>query len=369
MKEQIKYSIFSHHFTFLHNIFPPLKFYFYNFSQPRFQKYQKFTSKSVIKKIEYYFESYIISYIQKYCEITNDPYKADLFYIPVYFSSVMFLDDDNFLDELIEKLEYFSLHGGVDHIIVYNIFSHWRSGIKERHEYTLPCMLSFADFKWDISTKYPTLMHRYTILPYTSLNKFSTSFNKNRNNLLFFMGSTLLDTFEEDSGELRTEVLNKAKKIPSSRIYIKERMKHPEDLTHIFAIDKIMENSHFCIVPPGDSPSSKRIFDSFNALSIPVVVSDYIRFPFEDVFINYSQILIHISMDNFKKSPYLPFLHINMHTMKRMKKSISEIRQLLYLEKRNSQFNSIFWAWTMSQYIKACYISSSMRRSLLNSTF
>jgi putative arabinosyltransferase len=54
-----------------------------------------------------------------------------------------------------------------------------------------------------------------------------------------------------------------------------------------------MHSSKFCLHPAGDTPSACRLFDAIVSMCVPVVVSDYIEFPFEDV-IDYKKIAIFI---------------------------------------------------------------------------
>lgn len=54
-----------------------------------------------------------------------------------------------------------------------------------------------------------------------------------------------------------------------------------------------MHSSKFCLHPAGDTPSACRLFDAIVSLCVPVVVSDYIELPFEDV-IDYKKIAIFV---------------------------------------------------------------------------
>ena len=44
-----------------------------------------------------------------------------------------------------------------------------------------------------------------------------------------------------------------------------------------------MHTSKFCLNPAGDTPSACRLFDSIVSLCVPLIVSDSIELPFEDV--------------------------------------------------------------------------------------
>jgi hypothetical protein len=49
------------------------------------------------------------------------------------------------------------------------------------------------------------------------------------------------------------------------------------------AATKGMHTSKFCLNPAGDTPSACRLFDSIVSLCVPLIVSDSIELPFEDV--------------------------------------------------------------------------------------
>lgn len=55
-----------------------------------------------------------------------------------------------------------------------------------------------------------------------------------------------------------------------------------------------MRSSKFCLHPAGDTPSSCRLFDAIVSHCVPVIVSDQIELPYEDV-IDYTQFSIFFS--------------------------------------------------------------------------
>lgn len=65
-----------------------------------------------------------------------------------------------------------------------------------------------------------------------------------------------------------------------------------------------MHTSKFCLNPAGDTPSACRLFDAIVSLCIPVIVSDSIELPFEDV-IDYSKISIFVDTTSALKPGYL----------------------------------------------------------------
>lgn len=65
-----------------------------------------------------------------------------------------------------------------------------------------------------------------------------------------------------------------------------------------------MHASKFCLNPAGDTPSACRLFDAIVSLCVPVIVSDSIELPFEDV-IDYRKIAIFVETNASVKPRYL----------------------------------------------------------------
>lgn len=65
-----------------------------------------------------------------------------------------------------------------------------------------------------------------------------------------------------------------------------------------------MHSSKFCLHPAGDTPSACRLFDALVSLCVPVIVSDYIELPFEDV-IDYNNISIFVETNKAVQPGYL----------------------------------------------------------------
>ncbi|CAI0392693.1 unnamed protein product [Linum tenue] len=68
-----------------------------------------------------------------------------------------------------------------------------------------------------------------------------------------------------------------------------------------------MHTSKFCLNPAGDTPSACRLFDAIVSLCVPVIVSDSIELPFEDV-IDYKKIAIFVGTKASLRPGYLASL-------------------------------------------------------------
>lgn len=65
-----------------------------------------------------------------------------------------------------------------------------------------------------------------------------------------------------------------------------------------------MASSKFCLNIAGDTPSSNRLFDAIVSHCLPVIISDEIELPFEDV-LDYSEFCIFVRASDAVKSGFL----------------------------------------------------------------
>ncbi|KAL9393344.1 hypothetical protein Peur_012629 [Populus x canadensis] len=65
-----------------------------------------------------------------------------------------------------------------------------------------------------------------------------------------------------------------------------------------------MHSSKFCLDIASDTPSSNRLIDVIASHCVPVIISDDIEFPYEDV-IDYSQFCISVRTSNVVREKFL----------------------------------------------------------------
>ncbi|KAG6748496.1 hypothetical protein POTOM_048422 [Populus tomentosa] len=68
-----------------------------------------------------------------------------------------------------------------------------------------------------------------------------------------------------------------------------------------------MASSKFCLNIAGDTPSSNHLFDAIANQCVPVIISDGIELPFEDV-LDYSEFGVFVRASNAVKKGYLLYL-------------------------------------------------------------
>lgn len=65
-----------------------------------------------------------------------------------------------------------------------------------------------------------------------------------------------------------------------------------------------MRSSKFCLHPAGDTPSSCRLFDAIASHCVPVIISDKIELPYEDV-LDYSTFALFYSVEESLEPDWL----------------------------------------------------------------
>ncbi|PRQ30046.1 putative hexosyltransferase [Rosa chinensis] len=114
------------------------------------------------------------------------------------------------------------------------------------------------------------------IVPYSHrINTYNGDISvENRNTLLFFMGNR----FRKEGGKIRDLLFQLLEN--EEDVIVKHGTQSRENRR---AATHGMHTSKFCLNPAGDTPSACRLFDSIVSLCVPVVISDSIELPFEDV--------------------------------------------------------------------------------------
>ncbi|KAK4491511.1 hypothetical protein RD792_002261 [Penstemon davidsonii] len=229
-----------------------------------------------------------------------DPEEADLFYVP-FFSSLSLVvnpirpatvnasldrpvyNDEQTQEALMELLEeqvYWKRNNGWDHVFIcqdpnalYKVIDRVKNGV-----------LLVSDFG-RLGRDQASLV-KDVILPYSHrINTYKGDIGiENRKSLLFFMGNR----YRKEGGKIRDllfQVLENEK-----GVIIKHGAQSRESRR---AASQGMHTSKFCLHPAGDTPSACRLFDAIVSLCVPVIVSDYIELPFEDV-IDYRKIAIFV---------------------------------------------------------------------------
>lgn len=182
--------------------------------------------------------------------------------------------------------------GGIDHVIV----AHHPNSLLDARMQLWPAMFILSDF----GRYQPSIANidKDVIAPYKHIIKSyvndSSGFDS-RPILLFFQGAI----YRKDGGFVRQEIF-----------YL---LKNEKDVHFAFgsvqkqgvpSATKGMQSSKFCLNIAGDTPSSNRLFDAIASHCVPVIISDEIELPFEDV-LDYSEFCIFVRTSDALKENFL----------------------------------------------------------------
>ncbi|QCE03892.1 glucuronyl/N-acetylglucosaminyl transferase EXT2 [Vigna unguiculata] len=237
----------------------------------------------------------------------QDSSQADVIFVP-FFSSLSYNRHSKLHGEekvsvnkmLQHKLVQFLMDqkewkrsGGKDHLII----AHHPNSLLDARKKLGSAMLVLADFG-----RYPPQLaniKKDVIAPYRHLvgtipRAKSVSYEE-RTTLVYFQGAI----YRKDGGAIRQELY-----------YL---LKEEKDVHFSFGSiggNGINQASHgmalskFCLNIAGDTPSSNRLFDAIVSHCVPVIISDEIELPFEDV-LDYSEFSVFVRASDAVKKGYL----------------------------------------------------------------
>ncbi|KAJ4760332.1 Exostosin-like protein [Rhynchospora pubera] len=225
----------------------------------------------------------------------EDPNLADIFFVP-FFSSLSYnrhskihgkekISKNKFLqEELVRFLmnrEEWRKGGGRDHFVP----AHHPNSMLDARKSLGSAMLLLADFG-----RYPleiANLKKDVIAPYRhvvdSVGDKSPSFEE-RPILAYFQGAI----YRKDGGMIRQKLyrlLKDEKDIHFTYGTVRQN--------GVKNASKGMANSKFCLNIAGDTPSSNRLFDAIVSHCVPVIISDEIELPYEDV-LDYSEFCVFV---------------------------------------------------------------------------
>ncbi|KAG8099642.1 hypothetical protein GUJ93_ZPchr0013g37268 [Zizania palustris] len=299
----------------------------------------------------------------------DDPAKADLFYVP-FFSSLSLVvnpirpataaadasvvaepvySDVSTQEELLEWLErrpYWRRHRGKDHVFICQDPNALYK-IVDRISNSVLLVSDFGRLRGEQAS-----LVKDVILPYSHrINSFQGDIGvDSRPSLLFFMGNR----YRKEGGKVRDLLFQVLQN--EADIIIKHGAQSRESRR---MATRGMHSSKFCLHPAGDTPSACRLFDALVSLCVPVIVSDYVELPFEDV-IDYSNISIFVETSKAVQPGLLTSIlrGISSERILEYQREIKKVKHYFEYEDPNGPVNEI-WRQVSS---KAPLIKLSINR-------
>ncbi|XP_010246907.1 PREDICTED: probable arabinosyltransferase ARAD1 [Nelumbo nucifera] len=224
--------------------------------------------------------------------------------------------------------------GGRDHIIM----AHHPNSMLDARMKLWPAMFILADFG-----RYPPTIanvEKDIIAPYkhvirTFVN--DTSSYDNRPTLLYFQGAI----YRKDGGLVRQELF-----------YLLKEEKYVHFSFGSIGGEGIrsatlgMHTSKFCLNIAGDTPSSNRLFDAIASHCVPVIISDDIDLPYEDV-LDYSEFCIFVRTSDALKEKFLINLirSITKEEWTRMWQRLKEVERFFEFQYPSQKDDAVQMIW------------------------
>ncbi|XP_015066136.1 probable arabinosyltransferase ARAD1 [Solanum pennellii] len=280
-----------------------------------------------------------------------DPEEADLFYVP-FFSSLSLVanpirsnnavvapvkrpaysdeETQESLIEWLEKQEYWKRNNGWDHVFIcqdpnalYKVVDKVKNAV-----------LLVSDFG-RLARNQASLV-KDVILPYSHrINTYTGDIGvENRNSLLFFMGNR----YRKEGGKIRDLLFQLLEK--EEDVIIKHGAQSRESRREA---RKGMHTSKFCLHPAGDTPSACRLFDAIVSLCVPVIISDHIELPFEDV-VDYRKIAIFVDSNTAVKPGFLvkKLRKVSMERVLEYQRELKKVKHYYEYEDPNGTVKEIW---------------------------
>ncbi|KAM0977685.1 hypothetical protein ACFX13_014007 [Malus domestica] len=224
--------------------------------------------------------------------------------------------------------------GGRDHLIV----AHHPNSLLDARMSLWPATFILSDFG-----RYPpnvANVEKDVIAPYKHVIKSyvndSSTFDS-RPTLLYFQGAI----YRKDGGFVRQELF-----------YL---LQDEKDVHFTFGsvqkdgINKASQGMHtskFCLNIAGDTPSSNRLFDAIASHCVPVIISDDIELPYEDV-LDYSEFCIFIRTRDALKQNFLVNLtrNIGRDEWTRMWKKLQEVQKFYEFQFPSREGDAVQMIW------------------------
>ncbi|KAK8542888.1 hypothetical protein V6N13_136559 [Hibiscus sabdariffa] len=274
--------------------------------------------------------------------------EADLIFVP-FFSSLSYNRHSKVIrpskksknEELQSKLVQFlrnqkewKVSGGRNHVVL----AHHPNSMLTARMQLWPAIFLLSDFG-----RYPTNVanvEKDVIAPYKHIIKSyvndSSDFDS-RKTLLFFQGAI----YRKDGGFARQELF-----------YL---LKDEKDVHFSFGsvqnngvrkASNGMHSSKFCLNIAGDTPSSNRLFDAIASHCVPVIISDEIELPYEDV-LNYSEFCIFVRASDAIKKGFLMnrIRSITKEEWTRMWEKLKQVEPLFEFQYPSKKGDAVQMIW------------------------
>ncbi|KAG7536392.1 Exostosin-like [Arabidopsis suecica] len=271
-----------------------------------------------------------------------DPSEADLFFVAAFSSLSLIVNSGRprfgYSDEVmqeslvswLEGQEWWRRNNGRDHVIVAGD-PNALNRVMDRVKNAVLLVTNFGRLRADQGS-----LVKDVIIPYSHrIDAYEGDLGvKQRNNLLFIIDNR----YCKDGGKVRDLVFKLLEN--EDDVVIKHGTQSRENRR---AVKQGMHTSKFCLHLAGDTPSAFRVFDAIASLCVPVIVSDGIELPFEDV-IDYRKFSIFLRRDAALKPGFVvkKLRKVKPEKILKYQKTMKEVRRYFDYTHPNGSVNEIW---------------------------
>lgn len=234
--------------------------------------------------------------------ITDDPSSAEIFFVPHYSRMCSGLDEGVRWNEIPEYLRnyggYFYRYSSVDHFIMHSVPHYGDKPADKAAQTDRAPQIGILDFEWNKYIKKPWTLAKSTVMPFITL-KTENHIDTERKYTAFV--AMAFKKLNKQSAVLRKQIKKAMDDLPNSIVSTIYRGNTTNYVLTLDLLPKMMSQSQFCVVPPGDAPSSKRFFDAISNLCIPLLLSDHFTLPYEDTVAQYEKCVVQIPSDKVEE--------------------------------------------------------------------
>jgi hypothetical protein len=247
------------------------------------------------------------------------------------------------------KEKYFKRYSYVDHFIVHSVPNYGDKPADSAVYNPKAPMIGLLDFKWEILCKLPWAFSKSLVLPFITLVSSATIEEKRPTSVFVAMSTKRL---AKSSAELRREIKKALDDIPKAEFIEIKRNSYKSFLKALNALPRKMSKSQLCIVPPGDAPSSKRLYDAISHLCVPLLISDKFTLPFDGTDIDYESVFTQIPSNNVSQLPEF-VANLSKSAIEEMRKKLVRVKEMFTWDYKNPpKAGQALWSLSWALYDK-----------------
>jgi hypothetical protein len=305
-------------------------------------------------------EMQIHSQLLKSPVLTLNPEEANLFFVPFYVSIYRRLQFRyphlaSQLNQFLINQKYLRRRNGLDHVVILSCCytgeeRKWLHGILPALKNSIVCSADIGP-RDVFAEDWPE--GRNVVIPYVSFDPnvgpCPVSRKKTRNIFLS------MNRRPGSIGGLRARISNLMSNMSESEVQV-AGLFGPNRLRFIA---EEMRQSKYCVVPRGDTASSKRFYDAMRYGCLPVVLSDNFRFAYENIVIDDSEFVVRIPQRDVDALPHVVKSISEEHYRAMREKMFVAAEKIALHHGQAPRIGDGFWSLSWVLYAKYLFLETT----------